>query len=405
MIELKGMNKDKQFGAVSLFVVVFAALLITVVTVSFVRIMLQDQQQASSVDLSQSAYDSAQAGVEDAKRALVRYQTICNGSDASACTTAKAKLDSSTCNAALANLKDVAINDGEVQVQEGASTNTLNQAYTCVKIALDTIDYLGSLTVDDSKIIPLQVAPTDTFDTVKIEWFSKANLPADSSSVVDLESPSSGQMPLLEQSGSSAWKLNRPAIMRAQLIQVGSNGFTLNDFESVNASNQSNTNTLFLYPTGITGSASSVETSVAFIGNDIRQDKHDNQSSTPLVPVNCTGTLAGGGYACRAILKLPDPIGGGTRTAFLRVGTLYNKANYRVTLFSTSTPVKFSAVQPQIDSTGRANDLFRRVVSRVELSDINFPYPNATVEVTGNFCKDFMVTDNVADYNAGSCKP
>ncbi|HRN90486.1 MAG TPA: hypothetical protein PK543_02240 [Candidatus Saccharibacteria bacterium] len=394
------MNPNKQLGAVSLFVVVFAALLITVVTVGFVRIMLQDQKQASSVDLSQSAYDSAQAGVEDAKRALVRYQTICNGLDAGECSKAKAKLDSTACNEALANLKDVTINNGEVQVQEGASANKLDQAYTCVKIALDTIDYLGVMSVNGSKIIPLQVAPSDSFDTVKIEWFSRTNLPDSTSDDVDLQ-PISTNLKLLPQSGSNAWKLNRPAIMRAQLIQIGSNGFTLDDFDSVNASNQSNANTLFLYPTGQTGTASDTNTEVSYVGNDIRRDSN----STPLVPVNCTGTLSSGGYACSATIKLPDPINGGKRTAFLRLGTLYNQSNYRVTLYNSSDPIKFSAVQPEIDSTGRANDLFRRVKVRVELSDINFPYPDAAVDISGNFCKDFMVTDNVADYDPGTCKP
>jgi hypothetical protein len=187
--------------------------------------------------------------------------------------------------------------------------------------------------------------------------------------------------------------------MRTQLMQFSSNGFSLSDFDNTNASSQSNANTLFLYPSGTTGTAVSTVDQKAFSGRDTRK----TPTGAPL-PIFCSGKLSTGGYACRVQLTLPVPIGAGDRTAFLRLSALYNKASYRVTLLNSGSPVKFNAVQPEIDSTGRANDLFRRVQSRAELIDANFPYPNATVDVTGNFCKDFTITDKTADYK-NNCTP
>jgi len=90
--------------------------------------------------------------------------------------------------------------------------------------------------------------------------------------------------------------------------------------------------------------------------------------------------------------------------------SLYNKSHFQVVLTNGGAPdtggtniIKFKDVQPEVDSTGRANDIFRRVQSRENLYDTSFPYPDATIDITGNFCKDFGVTDS--QYIAGSCTP
>lgn len=409
---------NKQFGAVSLFVVVFAALLITVVTVSFVRIMVQNQQQATTVDLSQSAYDSAQAGVEDAKRALLRYQSICNASDEE-CAKQRTVINSTECNTSVESLSDVAkiASEDGVKVQTGGS-NSLDQSYTCVKINLSPVDYLGMLAANDSKIIPL--VGTGTFNTVQIEWFNTKDISSSDGYIIDLQNVDLTKMngsklvtiedvplwsqKILDEEVSNYWKSNRPSLLRTQLIQVGSSGFFLSDFDDsfVEGENiNSNANTLFLYPAGTTGKQSSEISTKAFANSDTRRQ---DPIGTPL-PISCSGLIDSGGYACTVKLTLPTPINGGDRTAFLRLSALYNKTNYRVTLFNADlltgeiTPINFDSVQPEIDSTGRANDLFRRVLSRVELVDVNFPYPEATVvETTGDFCKDFRVTDDPADY-------
>ncbi|HEU4830975.1 MAG TPA: hypothetical protein VFS65_02270, partial [Candidatus Saccharimonadales bacterium] len=210
--------------------------------------------------------------------------------------------------------------------------------------------------------------------------------------------------PLFAQNSWNAADANRPAIMRTQMIQFGSNGFTLDGFDNKTASDQSNANTLFLYPVGNTGVKSATINTEDFVVQDVRR----SPTGEPR-PVTCSGLLSEGGYACRVDVRLPVPIDGGDRTAFLRLSSLYNKTHYKVTLLNGSSVVEFKAVQPAVDSTGRASDLFRRVSSRIELIDPSFPYPEAAVDITGSFCKEFAVTDNTADYATlntnNSCQP
>jgi len=388
-------NKFKQRGAVSLFVVVFAALLLTIITVSFVRIMIQDQQQASTTDLSQSAYDSAQAGVEDAKRALLRFQSICNsGGDCSPSSIEYKAISSSTCNESIEKLLDVSASGDEVKVETGG-TNALDQAYTCVKIIMQTDNFEGVLEKNTSNFIPL-IGVSD-FDTIKIDWFSTKDLQV-STTTANIPNFSATSAPLLDQ---ASWAIlpgpNRPSIMRAQLIQFNNTGFSLGDFDggaSVNGSN----NTLFLYPTNI------VSTVKSFASDTRKTAKAANVPTQ----INCNNLSGAQDYACSATITLPKPVTGIDHTQYLNLTSLYTKANYQVTLWKGSGPVaklvQFDGVQPEVDSTGRTSDLFRRVKARVQLTDVNFPYPDATVDVTGNLCKDFTVTDDTADYK-NRCTP
>lgn len=394
-----GSYTQRQRGAVSLFVVVFAMLLLTVVTVSFLRIMMSDLRQASDTDLSQSAYDSAQAGVEDAKRALLRYQAYCQGSSASDCASLEARLSTDSCNAALLEGGLVPAATGEVPVQTTDTSTTaqaFHQAYTCVTIKLDTNDVVGTLNEGASSYVPLK--GTSTFNEVTVKWLTQSDL-ASAATPVSL-TPQTSPLQLLPRSGSGvSWPSNRPPVVRAQLLQTGSS-FTLDSFDYVNASSESNSNTLFLYPT------SNGTSSTSFVGRDIRANSPtdspdaDSPGDSPLA-THCEATITGGGYACSMTLTLPTPIGGGDRSGYLRLTPFYRAAQYQVSLSNNGLSVPFKAVQPSIDSTGRANDLFRRVEVRVRLDDTSIGLPESAVDVTTEFCKDFSVTNT--SFSAGVC--
>ncbi|MEI7689635.1 MAG: hypothetical protein WCI79_01560 [Candidatus Saccharibacteria bacterium] len=380
------MKNSQQSGSVSLFMVVFATLLITIVTVGFVKIMLQGQQQASATDLSQSAYDSAQAGVEDSKRAILRYKSLCDLAISDVdCGIEYAKLNSPTCNLAVSMLDGRNLGDSEIAVQTG--NKSLDQAYTCTKISMETPNYMGNLAVDGSKMIPL--IGSRPFKAVQIDWFSAKNLqnPSDSAEI-----PAFSANPQLPD----VWDINKPSIIRAQVIQFNKSGFSVSDFDS------NSSNALFLYPSNDTSGAAKR----ASIALDIRPSPENGHSSEKTIKqVHCTGNLLNDLYACSVVIDLPVEISA-DRAAYLNLASIYNSSDYSVKLLdSAGGAVGFKSVQPEIDSTGRANNLFRRVVSRIELTDVDFPYPQAAVDVEYDFCKTFTITNVAAGYSQGDCSP
>jgi len=395
---------NKQHGAVSLFVVIFAALLITVVTVSFIRIMIQNQQQSTANDLSQSAYDSAQAGVEDGKRALLLLQNLCNSSDPNdvpKCTAAKAE----TCNAAVEQLSDVQTNkttDGteEVKVKTTTGSENLNQAYTCVKIITNTTDVKEYISADASKIIPL--VGVTSFDSVKIEWFSSS----DSATAFAPTLPST-PLPM-----KASWISNLAPVARAQLIEIAPS-FTMTDINTDSDTPSGTNNTLFLYPSSIGIDSDSHPGN--FSVNVHPTSGPTGIKGSPATPSNviCKKIDTSVTYSCSATIKLPKAVDPGGNKAYLNLKSLYGPAHYRITLLNSAdltnptNPISFNNVQPIIDSTGRANNLFRRVEANVEYTNISFPYPQGEINIKGNLCKDFTITNDPAQYvsNQLTCDP
>jgi hypothetical protein len=346
-------------AAVSIFIVIFTALLVLVITVGFTMIMIRDVQQSSSTDLSQSAYDSAQAGVEDGKRALLAYQYFCGGGGSNSTLCQNFRNNATKCNSSL-SIIDTNESNGEVGVSTGNNPkdSEFNQAYTCLKISLSTNDYLGKLSKDASKVISL--SGTQTFDQIVVQWYNNDDIP-DGTSSLQLTKPSGSQLLL----NPDNWKQDRPSLVRLQFIKFNSGG-------SYNAS-------VFLYPYSQSyfnptfSSAASIK--------------------TPSYAQCSSSTTSG--YACSQVVDLGGNTVSPSDTALLRVTALYNSMHYRILLRSSATgqTVQFNNVQPEIDSTGRAGNLFRRLVSRVELGQVNFAYPDNALDTTKSICKDFTVTD------------
>lgn len=399
---------NKQKGAVSIFIVIFTALLVTVVTTSFVQIMMRNQQQATNNDLSQSAYDSAMAGVEDAKRALVQLKKCqLAAKTGSPVTTECSNLTNLlTNNVQTCDMLDDAgvatFASGEAQV---GSNTSLNQAYTCVKVKVQTESYKGSLDNDRASVV-IPLVPIDAnssgtntdelnnMSSVRISWFVKANLPDDTMTgqPKPLVMPPASQTNLPPATGAGSWGDATPPLMWAQLIQFDGTPGTSIDLGKFD---DGNARTVLLYP------KSGSRPSSASFANDSRRTSGMNRPSYG----GCQANFNYGGYACSVVVDLVPMSGGEQRQAYLRLAGVYinnRGVNYQVEMMSpgVTDSLKFDNVQPEVDSTGRASDLFRRVKARVSVSDSGtpLPYPDAALS-TDKLCKEFFITDDINEYD------
>ena len=379
-----GKRTMKQ-GVVSIFVVIFSALLLTVLTVSFIQLMMSEQQRSSNRDLSQSAFDAALAGVEDAKRVL--RACAMGGETSIACQAVNAAGDCKViARAGIAG----SVTDNEIIIQSSTGAgDQFNQAYTCVNISMLTPDFVYEATGDgQSQLIPLRA--DGEYNRVVVEWLMQEDIGADSAPAVYPGAPTN--LP-----PAASWGATNPPIMRAQIITPG-------DTFTINALNDSSTSqTVFLRPSTMTTGATNLNVNVDPAARPRAIDQtlsYDNDA----VSHGCSRDFANVGYSCKVTLDLGRTVTSAqSQQAFLRLTPVYRGAHIRVTMLSPSgATVNFDGVQPSVDATGRASSLFRRVEARLQIGE-DFPYPNYAVDVANGLCKDFSVDTTSA--RAGSCTP
>ena len=382
-------------GAATFYVVIFTTLLVTVIVTSFIRIILSETARTINTDLSTSAYDSALAGVEDAKIALVRYRKCLDEGY-----TGSESAISGTCERLIYDLeKGIAdgscdtigialgrVSSGEVIVQEQSTAGDNNssaydQAYTCVKISERTDDYRATLnTTTNTRLVPLWAIDSDgdgnreQVRSVRLSWYTGENTEVYTTNT-SIPSVSSNKI---------------PAIL-LDLYQTDST-FTLGQLSVNNVGTDHSE--LLLLPGAGTGSTTISANTLLEASNKTAPADADTSTGHNPVLVNCANTLNSAEFRCSAIINLPNTFNGSdvrnTEAFALRLTLPFGgTADLAVALCSdTNCPedsiLPFDGLQAQVDATGRANDLFRRVEVRVDMLDSTFPFPEYTLQQTGS---------------------
>ena len=371
-------HSRQQFksGATSIYAVVIATLLFSVITVSFIRIIVSEANRTASDELSQMAYDAALAGVEDAKAAIKRYLYCKNNPTATGCSTVLAtSMAADNCDSVSQILYGGAT--GEVKLSENASSTseeTTNQAYTCVMLSNESNNYRSTLSSENPiRMVPLRtpssVSPSDVAK-LRISWHSR-----DNGTDLNFRNSAGGFNKITGSNYAS------PATLSATVIQTGGGSFDINSFDGVSGSS-TNRAMAFLVPQATNAGSTSVSRNTLVNSNQHTTDGgYDTLLSTETLAKNspqnikCDGFTAGinRDYACQATLELPDPIGGARNhdTFYLVVSLPYENPETEFTvemLKADGSIISFSGVQYVVDATGRANDMYSRVEARLEPS-------------------------------------
>ena len=392
-------NKNFKKGGVSIFIVMVVGVLVSIMSASFLRLMFRDQEQASKLDLSQSAYDSAQAGVEDAKRFLRIFRAACGPSGTGIfegvthnCNAMRDAIRNESCyTLATAGIGNP---NGETIIQTtsgagGASNDaSLNQAYTCVKLRMNTADFLGRTNDGSPSVINLR--GTTAFDRVRIRWHSRENMTNGNNIALDLLSNPSVR-PRID---SRNWRnQNRPAILKAQFYgYVPGVGGSSSIMDTPYPDDGNGASEMLFYPTNSTSALSSNVSNMP----TVRRNESSSQATTDYTFTRCSDRMDANSnaYACETTVNIGrsvDP----RDVLYLRLTPLMNDSNFRVELLNANTVLDFTGVQPRVDSTGRANTQLRRVESRIGFNDTSFPVPLFSAQTESNeepICKEFSVT-------------
>ncbi|MDO4870630.1 MAG: hypothetical protein Q3996_00825 [Candidatus Saccharibacteria bacterium] len=355
-------------GVVSIFVVIFTTLLITVVAMSFIRLMLLDQQRAINSDLANSAYDSALTGVEEAKRALIEYErSVCKDKNSSDCEQKTNKyLRGNHCGAVQGIMGgDTTAVDNEVLIKSSSVNDIkLDQAYTCVKIKYFTDDYVRDFDGSAGEQIMLPLNFTNKTQKMTLRWHDKTK-DKDDKDPIDTNLLTIFNKASDKPIWGASWNSVPPTLM-IQYVEAGNNDMP----------------TAYLRPSK-NGSVVTFSRGEPILSKD---------KQAPVFAVNCNST-SDQPYYCNTTLEFPEEIKAGERNKFLKITKIYGDKTTLNFGFSDDQDIAFNGIQPEIDSTGRANYIVRRVKARVEFTTGKFPFPNAALNVSNNLDKKFEVTE------------
>lgn len=327
---------QNQSGLVSIIVTMLVMMILGITVIGFAQVSRREQRQTLDRQLSTAAYYAAESGINDA------IQKIEN-------------------NTITGNFEDCDDSDSAHLNKNIGSGG--NFAYTCLLVDQnpDKLEY-GSIDPEKSQIIPIN-SNGESITRIEISWQDKSG-----SAPVGLPNavapfPAGGTVP-------GAWNL--PVGMLEVSLTPESN-YERNAMID-------NTVTGYLYPSSNLDPRS----------NTLRYDPAPapiNISKGEIVSGKCITSNTP--RHCKAIIDLTGAPSGSTKY-LMRLRAIYKSSAVTITAYNGTNQLSLTGAQAVIDSTGKANDVLRRVQVRVP-RHTSYNYPEYVLDSSDSICKQLSV--------------
>lgn len=361
-------GSKQQKGAASMIVVIFMSIILSIVTIGFVRLAINEQRDSTDEDLSNRAYFAAESGIEDAKRAI---QEDLAG-------TLSGSLNENTC--------DAPGTAGEYN-PELSATSEFDVEYTCMLLNFEP-DRLRSELANANQTKQYEVRPIKQSGAgssqpsyITLSWHMDAPAADDGDGDVGSSVVLRGATAATDIPRFGAWQY--PAMMEVTMITYPQGSFSRGDVDSIkmflspHASNGSNGYVANVYLPG--GSPNSALDGTVQRASCVNSD--NNMSCSMRFDVRRVPALASSHFM------------------EFRVTNHYVSTSFEISMEnSVGTPLLFDGAQVIADVTGRAGEVYRRVEAAIELSDTEF-VPNFSIQSATDICKDFSFTNVAAEFS------
>lgn len=349
-------------GFASLVIAIVLVLILSLITVGFAELMRHEQRSALDKQLSSQAYYAAESGVNDAAKAIsdgyLGAKTGCLPGQG---------VDNNPAYAT--GLADLSSNSVDF-------SNHTSSTYPCLLINPYPPNlYYNPITTEQSRTLEFTAIDSggtvSAVTSIKISWQD-----AQKNTSFSGDCTSSNNFTSMANWG-------HVGVLRAMVVPITSSGL-----DRTSLTNAAFTG--FLCPND--GGGGSPAPGNANYGASIGAN-----NAGIIANGNCSSASTQPQYCNVSLTNLPP----NQSTFFMNLRSIYASTQVTITAYNGGTPLRLKDAQTLVDSTGKAQDVLRRVQVRIPSTN-GYDIPDG---VHGDVCKQLDLDPNNTTSNGAGCDP